>query len=230
MSQLTPEMDEALGGLRVKIFGAVRIDLNDGRVIRLLDGAGRAEFGAGVFKGRDSTFGTIQAVEAISDGIGDEAPGITLTLTPASSAASADLSSPDMQGSRIRFWLGAVNPKTGAVIPDPHPLFDGELDVPVLHVGPKEFTLDLECVSGGERLFENEEGVRLSDAFHQSVWPGETGLAYMTGITRDIIWGPGDRPASSITYPGGSISGGLGAYFGAGTTLDRLGLGYLAHA
>jgi hypothetical protein len=40
-----------------------------------------------------------------------------------------------------------------------------------------------------ERLFFNDEGIRLAPAFHQQVWPGEDGLNHVTGVTDLIYWG-----------------------------------------
>ena len=34
-----------------------------------------------------------------------------------------------------------------------------------------------------------EEGRRLSDAFHQLVWPGEMGLAFVTDVETTVPWG-----------------------------------------
>ncbi len=41
----------------------------------------------------------------------------------------------------------------------------------------------------GERLFQIEEGRRLSDAFHQKVWPGELGLGFVTDVETWVPWG-----------------------------------------
>ena len=203
MSQLTPAMDAALAAKRKTVFGAIRIDLNDGRVIRLLDGAGKLTFFGADWTGRDPTFGVLAAIEALDDGVGDEAPALSITLLPPTASAAADLSAPGMQGSRIRLWLGAVAPGTASVIADPYLLFDGELDQPVLNDGPGEYTLEIECVSAFERLFDNEEGHRLADSYHKANWPGETGLSFVTGIVKAIIWGPGDRPGGIDFVSGG---------------------------
>jgi hypothetical protein len=225
MSRLTPAMDTALAAPRVTVFGALQIDLLDGRTIRLLDGAATLTFNGGTFTGKDATFGSLGGVEAITDGVGDEAPGLAITLFPSSATAAGELSAPGMQGSRVRLWIGAVTVATGAVIADPYLLFDGELDTPELVAGEREFTLELESVSGLERLFDNDEAARLSDTFHQSIWPGENGFMYVTGITRQVIWGPGERPGG-ITYtarspwvtPGVATSPG-----GGGSALESFG-------
>lgn len=213
MSAFTPGMQSALAADAPIIFGALRIQLPD-RVLRLLDGSGNVTFGGETYTGLDATFGTLAAVNEISDGVGDEAPAISLTLVPASSAAAAMLASPAMQGSAVSLWLGAVDRATGAVVPDPLLVFQGVLDQPVLSVEKGVRELELECVSGFERLFDNDEGVRLADSFHKNVWPTEQGLANVSGIIRTIYWGV-EAPRGSIFFGGGG--GGFG-----GTFEDRL--------
>ena len=141
------------------------------------------------FTGKDGTFGTISAVETISDGFGDSAPAVSITFLPASDAAAADLAAPTMQGSPVYIYAGAVNPVTGAVIPDPHLLALMELDVPTLHKETNSRSLEYECVSVFERLFETDEGARLAPGFHKSIWPGELALDEITGVTQTIFWG-----------------------------------------
>ena len=104
-----------------------------------------------------------------------------------------------MQGSRTRVWFGAINRVTGSPIPDPYLLYDGELDQPTLTTGLAKRTVDYDVVSMFDILFDNDEGARLADSFHQSIWPGERGLEFVTGIIRQIIWGPGERTSASVS-------------------------------
>ena len=78
----------------------------------------------------------------------------------------------------------------------------------VFNEGLGERSLDMEFVSACERLFEVQEGARLSDAFHQEIWPGERGLANITGTKKKVYWG-GEVPQSGITRL--SSGGGSGA-------------------
>jgi hypothetical protein len=215
MSQFTPAMQTALAQPTVLIFGALKVQLNTGPVIRLLDGSSTLSFGGDTFSGKDPTFGALAAIDAIEDGVGDEAPGLSITLHPSSDAAAATLSAATMQGSPVSLWIGAIDQTTRAVIADPLLLFFGELDQPTITVDKGERVLEYECVSAFERLFENDEGVRLADSFHQSVWLGETGLANVTGIVRTAYWGT-EAPPSSVSYYGGGGFGGSGGGSGGG--------------
>lgn len=208
MSDLPVALQTALETDNPTVFGALQIDLNDGRVIRLLDSSGQLVIDGNTFAGKDATFGTLAAVDAIDDGMSDQAPAMSLTLLPASTAAAQDLAAADMQGSRVRLWIGAVTRSTGAVI-DKYLLFDGELDVPILTADQSTRELKYECVSSMERLFENNEGARMSDAFHESVWPGEGGMEPATGLVKKIYWGASKPASTSSSTGGGGWSGGF---------------------
>ncbi len=54
-----------------------------------------------------------------------------------------------------------------------------------------------EITSDDELFFFTDDGIRLSDTFHQYLWPGETGLFDVTGILRQIYWGT--SPQSGVT-------------------------------
>src|SRR3546814_15206260 len=90
MSQFTPAMETALAAETPLVVGLLKIELPDA-TIRLLDGSGQLVFDGETYTGRDRVFGSLAAVEAIEDGVGDEAPALNFTLLPASDAASAAL-------------------------------------------------------------------------------------------------------------------------------------------
>lgn len=213
MSSLTPQMDAALAAASPTWFGAVRIDLPD-HTLRLLDGAGFAVFDGGTYVGRDPVYGVLAAIDEISDGVGDEAPAIGLSLHPASDAAAADLASPAMQGSKVSIFVGAIDRASGLVVPDPELLFVGELDVPTLRSTRNGRSLELEVVSTFERFFADDEGARLADGFHRSVWPGEQGLAFVTGVEKTVYWGMDAPPQAVVTgAAGGSFASRSGSLF-----------------
>src|SRR3546814_17704454 len=59
-------------------------------------------------------------------------------------------------------------------------------------------SLSYTAVSVFERLFETDEGARAQDAWHQSIWPGEKGLEFMTGPAKNLYFG-GKRPKGHFT-------------------------------
>lgn len=213
MSALTPQMDAALAQAAPTWFGAVRIDL-PGHTLRLLDGAGFAAFDGATYQGRDPIYGVLAAIDEISDGTGDAAPAIELTLHPASDAAAADLASAEMQGAPVSIFVGVIDRATGQVVPSPELLFVGELDVPTLRSTRNGRSLDLEVVSTFERFFADDEGARLADGFHRSVWPGEAGLAFVTGVEKTVYWGVDAPPSAVVTgRAGGAVAERTGRLF-----------------
>lgn len=195
---LTPQMEAALRALDPIIVGLLEVNLPD-YDLRLIDGASKLPWGDKMFLGSDPIYGKWLASDAFGDGIGDEVPALTVTLAPKAAATAGDLTAARVQGSPVRVWLAALDKATGGVVPDPILLFDGELDQPIIEGGLRTLSLDYDCVSAFERLFVDNEGIRLSDAHHQDVWPGETGLANVTGLVKTVIWGPGDRPPGIVT-------------------------------
>ncbi|WP_267433778.1 hypothetical protein [Sphingomonas sp. GM_Shp_1] len=210
MTALTPALDAELRKDSPTVFGAVKIMLPDG-TIRLIDGSGVLRFGGETYVGEDPTYGVISDVENLTDGVGDSAPAIGLTLLPAGDAAAAALAAPSMQGAPVDIYVGAVNPATGGVIPDPHLIFAGEVDVPTLDAGEQGRTVEYEVTSVFERLFEDDESARLSAGHHRSIFPNEAGMDFVTGVAETVYWGvPGVQGAVQTFSGGGAGYGGGG--------------------
>ena len=112
---MTPTMETALDARRVMLAGLIRIELPE-HTLRLCDGSAVLAWGSESFSGRDPIYGTIGEFEAISEEVGDIAPGIDISLLPPSLSAATDLVSPAMQGAAVRVWLAAIDPDQGTVI------------------------------------------------------------------------------------------------------------------
>lgn len=188
MAELSPAFAAALRGDRPLLVGMVEINL-PGYDLLLLDGASQIMIGGRKFVGRDPTYGVLDSVKGLADTSGDQAPALTLGLIPAADTALATLVDPATQGSPVTASLGCVDLATGLIVPDPYVLFVGELDVPTIKWGKNNRRLEYRVTSIAERLFAVEEGKRLSDSWHQSVWPGETGLALVTDVETYVPWG-----------------------------------------
>jgi hypothetical protein len=192
---MDPALKAALEQPSVLLFGALRIDLPD-YTIRLLDGSASLVIGGETFVGQDPTFGTLAAISELTEEIGDSAPEISITLNPPDASASATLSHPSMQGSVVHLMAGAVDMTSGLTIGTPQTLFLGEIDVPTITIDKAGArTVEYSVVSVFERLFEVDEGVRAQDGWHQSIWPGERGLEFMTATDKNLYWGA--RPPQS---------------------------------
>lgn len=205
---LAPALAAAFKGAAVVAFAALQIEL-PGYTIRLLDGSGSLTFGGRAFAGTDDRYGAISSVESFTDGLDAEAPTLTVTLSLASNVATAEIADPAAQGSRVSAWIGAVDPVGGSVLGDPELVFVGEVDTATLTVGQNSRALALSCVSAFERMFSDDEGVRLNDAYHQSIWPGETGLTAASAVRDRPYWGA-EAPTPAVATAGsggGSIVG-----------------------
>lgn len=188
MGQLSPALASALAGDRPLLFGSIEINLPSYDLL-LLDGSAELMIGGRKFVGKDPVFGTIDSISKLSDGGGDSAPVLQLTLLAASDTALATLADAAMQGSTVLARMGVVDPYTGAVVPDPYVLFSGELDVPTIRWGQNMRKLEYKITSVFERFFQVDEGRRLAPSLHQWVWPGETGMDAVTDVERPVPWG-----------------------------------------
>lgn len=191
MSALHPALEAELAGTSATVFDAVKIVLPDA-TLRLLDGSAEIDLpegeGSALYSG-ESELAALGDFEDFEDGTGDDAPRMNVTLLPVSDAAAAELSDPAVQGAEVIVSIGARNDATGQVIGEPYVLLVGEVDVPQHRVGRGTVQVTLDCVGGMERLFFNDEGIRLAQAFHEQVWPDETGFAAVTGVIVNDYWG-----------------------------------------
>lgn len=192
MTALSPALDAALAGDRVIVFGALTISVGSDTV-RLLDGSDEISIDGNIYRGEDATYGTWNALDKFADGTGDSAPSIVVSLIPKDDAAIDALTGPDMQGEKITITVGAISESTGLPIGEPYILFDGEVDIARYIFGKKTSEVEYECVGGMDRMFFDDEGIRIVPSFHVQVWPGELGLNHVTGIKTTIYWG-GNAP------------------------------------
>jgi len=201
---MDPTLKNALAQPSVLLFGALKIEL-PGYTLRLLDGAASLVIAGETYVGMDPTFGAIAALSELNEEQGDSAPEVTVTLFPPDVSATAVLARADMQGSIAQLMVGAADPVTGLAIGVPETVFLGEIDVPKIDFDQSGArTLEYTVVSVFERLFETEEGQRASSAWHQSIWPGELGLEFMTGTDVNLYWGV--KPPKGSTAKGNSLS------------------------
>lgn len=177
----------------LRVFLAVRIELNSGPAINLIDGSGVVSFPVNgtptTFTGYDPTFGTLASANSVAERVADEAPHFSLTILPPSTSALGTLNDPLQQGSKVYAWWGLVNDDSGAVIGTPELLWNGRLDTVKANISDHVMTADIATVSAFDRLFAAEEGQRLNGEWHRSIWPGETGLDYVYDAQTDIMWG-----------------------------------------
>lgn len=202
MTELSAGLDAALAQPSAIVFIALEIQL-PGYTLRLIDGAGEIAIAGDLFLGVDPTYGVLAGIEPFGDGVDAQAPRLVLSLFPPTNTASAVLADPNAQRSPVKLWFGAIDSLTGLVIDEADLWFVGELDTPTLRVGQGQRLLEFEVASVWERFFRNDEGARLNNAFHQSIWPGETGFEFTTEVQRQLPWGSDvPRPTVVVDVPG----------------------------
>lgn len=196
---LSVAMQAALEAPAYCITTLCRIDFAS-HTARVLDGAIEVVWDGGTWSGVDSMVGAFAGAEPISDGVTDEAQAASITFNVPVDASVADLIAPENQGVRVRLWQAVVDEATGELVPDPYLLFDGLIDVPVYRGDGGMSVVEYRCNSFLDKFAIQNEARQLSDAAHRAIWPGETGLADMTGIDRAIAWG-GIIPSSQAGAP-----------------------------
>jgi len=197
----------ALRQTGVATFKAVRLVLPSGTV-RLCDG-GTVQFGGETFTAQDAVWGALSSVDAIADGVDNQVSAAQIVIIPQSAQALADLSSHLAQGGEVSVWTGAADLDTGGVFGEPEVLFAGVINFATMTVTADGLGLSLDCIGEDAYQLRDDTEKRLNDAFHQSVWPGELGLQYVTDVTRTINWRVAGPSITSQTSQSGGGRGGV---------------------
>jgi hypothetical protein len=208
---LTPEMAAHAAQVVVFPFAALEIAFPAG-ALRLCAAGVPVTFGGKTFLPEDALYGSWASLEGLGEDVGVSAPGLVIGVNAPSGGALAALNDPLAQGAELSIWWGFVNPATGLVIPDPELAFSGFFDRGRMSLGANSRVLELEIVSAWERLFADNEGQRLNDAWLQSIFPGDLGLEFVTGVDQQLPWG-GDGPRPQFVTQGGGqvdLGGGIG--------------------
>jgi hypothetical protein len=185
----------ALDEIYVKVFVAFDIQLANARVC-LSDGLPEVTFPIGsenvTFINSDPIFGVVSSCEGWSDGLTDEAPSTSLTITPIEDAAIPYLCDPRNQTGPINIYFGLIDDATGAVIGNPELLYAGEYDTGTLKASADTREVDINVISAWERFFNVDKGFRLNLRYQQSIHPNENGLKFMV-TKQDVCWWGSDQ-------------------------------------
>lgn len=191
-------MDASLSGDGATIFYAVRIALPAGDLL-LVDGPVDITFGSLQFVGEDETYGALDSIDGLEDGADAQVSEISISITPPTMAAAGALASPGFQDAVVQVWKGSMIEATGQVVASPKLMFNGTLDVPLVTIDVDVLNLTWSAVAETDRLFDADEGIRLSDPFLQLIYPGDLGCAFVTGVQDQQPWGQEARIPASVT-------------------------------
>lgn len=178
-----------------RIVHLVTVALPD-HTIRWADG-GFVRWGDDAYRSVDARFGRLSSIGEIVDGVDDDASPVEIEVIPTSLESLEDLIAIDAQGGVVTIHLGAVDDVTGLLIGEPYRLHRGRLDRPIVSMGA--MTLTYEILTAEALGLEPNEDQRLSDAFHQSVWPRERGYEHQTDGDKKVFWRD-DDPNNAIGY------------------------------
>lgn len=210
---MTPDMITALSQKRAMATGFFTFGFPSG-TRRMMVGSGEVSSSGNTYKGYDSAFGSIAGGQEVSEDATGEAPNTAVTVAFSPSATKTNFASEAVQLTPVTISLAALTldaSKHLIAIPDPELLFDGFIDQAIVQLDKKKDEVEYTLISAFDYFFEDSEGQRLNGPFHKTMYPTETGLDNVTGVTRKIYWGaygPGQ---------GGSITSftGVGAGFGS---------------
>lgn len=172
---------------RYILTGLLKTELPSGTVL-LCDG-GTVEWSGDTYTPHDDLIGGLQEADSINEGVADEAPAFTLTFLPEPAAAAADLIDPTFQNARVRMWIAELDEDTGLVSGTPDQVLDALIDVPRLRFPADGRVLEIDCVSGGQRLMNLNEANVLNGEMHKRIYPSETGMDDTTGVETTFAWG-----------------------------------------
>lgn len=223
----------ALEEPQATVWHAVEIVLPE-RTILVCD-AGIVSFDGKDFANADPVYGVLGKVSPVSDGTDNQAARVEIEFKPNETGVATEYLfdvdgerildvddepilvdverafieeaiRPEIQLSAVTIWWGATDAETGEVIGEPEGAFHALLDTATVGISERDWSITFDCCSVLDYALQADEGMRLSPAFHKSVWPGELGLDFVTGVQRDTYWGQ-TRPIASILYPNGQGQG-----------------------
>lgn len=167
-----------------------------GHTIRWTDG-GYVRWSGDDYTAKDATYGVLSSIGDIADGVDDDASPVELEIIPPNLTSIADLTAIDAQGGLVTIHLGAIDRSTGVLLGDPYELHRGYLDRPLY--SPRNRRVSYDILTSEALGLEPNEDQRQTDAFHQSVWPGELGYEYQTDGSKKVFWRD-DDPNNAIGF------------------------------
>jgi hypothetical protein len=184
--------------------------LADGGLVRFDPGGGTV-----TFTGDDARFGTIVEVDVFETGVGDRVESGSITFAPAGEAAVSSWWRTDLENSRMRIWVGEIDPADGVSLTGAELVADWLVDTTARDQEAGSDLLKITFMTRLAKLFELRQGNVCSDSFHRSIWAGERGFENCTDAQQFFAWGAEAPPAGRS--PAGGGGGGGGGGFGPGT-------------
>lgn len=155
--------------------------------------------------------GDLVAVETISESKDVRANGLVFTLNGVPSTLIAEVLTNRSRGREATLWFGCFN-AAGALVSDPHKLFSGRMDQPMIDDSGETCKVSVSAESRLVDLQRSRER-RYTHEDQQIDYPGDLGLEFVAGLqNKEVLWSAG----KSSTNPSAS-AGGAGAASSAGS-------------
>lgn len=193
---------------RIRLAGLLKWERPEGAVC-LVDG-GTLPWNGDTYRSHDPLVGSIAGFEALTEGVGDEAPAGTFVFAPPGDASASALSYGALQGTRIQSWIGEVDDETGQVVGVPELQLDAIVDVTKIVRGKGVYRLKVDFVSRAQRLMILDTNNVLSGGAHKRIYPSEQGLDNATGVPIVVAWGVAGAPRGTSGIFGNYSGGGAG--------------------
>ena len=169
-----------------------------------------------------SGLGELVSVEPMRESKEVRANGLTFALNGVPSSLISEVIANRSRGRECALWFGCFN-SSGALITDPHKIFAGRMDQPMIEDTGDKCTVSLSAEGRLVDLQRSRER-RYTDEDQQAEYTGDLGLQYVAGLqNKEILWGQGKSsttPAASAAGVGGSSGGGISSGGGYGNTVE----------
>jgi hypothetical protein len=194
--------------LRLELPGGVWRWSSGGEQRFVPDGALTEE----IFLDDHPDFGFVTGIGLIRDGAVASAIAPDIEISPATQNGLVELEQTG-QGARWTLWQGLVERDTGAVIGTPTVWESAVLNKPALRRDKDTRSLRFTSMTADQLIVVDEDAERQTDAFHQSIWPGELGFSQVINVNREVYV----RTTPPVKGGVGGAGGNGGAGGGAGT-------------
>lgn len=162
--------------------------------------------GEALFETEHPDYGFVTGVGLIKDGMVQSALAPDLDLSPATGNGLIALDA--AHGSLWRLWHGLVDPEGGGVIGEPVQWDMALLNRPRLTQDARRQALRFTSFREDQLILAEEDSPRLTDAFHQRVWPGELGLSQVINVNREVYVRASPPVKGGAGGGGGGVGGG----------------------
>lgn len=149
--------------------------------------------------------GSMVGVEAVAESKDVKANGIVFSLNGIPSSLITEILTNRSRGRECSLWFGAF--VSGALVADPHKIFSGRMDQPVIEDTGETCNVSISAEGRLVDLQRSRER-RFTHEDQQVEYAGDLGLQYVAGLqNREVNWGTGKSATNNAATPPSSGGG-----------------------